>query len=261
MQLRCNSDFRPAVLPLLVLAVWLAASAAGLTNPYLLPSPGRIVEAAAELFASGDLVRHVAASLWRVLFGFALTAALALPLAFLTGLFAPVGDYLRWILEALRVTPPLALVPLLILWLGIGETSKLAIVVLASFFPVYMNALAGIREADGKLVELGHTLDLTRGELALHILLPAALPGIVNGLRLGFGYSWRALVGAELIAASAGLGYLIIDASEMARTDRVFVGIFAIAALGAFSDWLFRRAAARLMPWRADNGRATGLEG
>ena len=259
--MRCKIDPRPAILPLSVLAVWLIASSAGLTNAYLLPSPGRIAEAAGELLADGELIRHIAASLWRVLFGFALTALIALPLAFLTGIFAPLGGYLGWVLEALRVTPPLALVPLLILWLGIGEASKLTIVVLASFFPVYMNALVGIREADGKLIELARTLDLTRGETALHVLLPAALPGIVNGLRLGFGYSWRALVGAELVAASAGLGYLIIDASEMARTDRVFVGIFAIAALGALTDWLFRRAAARLMPWRADAGRVSGLEG
>lgn len=252
---------RPLILPLALLAIWAAASATGLANPYLLPAPGRVVEAAMELAANGELAGHVGASLWRVLAGFAITAATALPLAFLTGVFPVTGDYLRWALEALRVTPPLALIPLLILWLGIGETSKLAIVVLASFFPIYMNALSGIREADHRLVELARTLDLTRFELVLHVLLPAALPGIVNGLRLGFGYSWRALVGAELIAASAGLGYLIIDASEMARTDRVFVGIFAIAGLGAATDWLFRRAVARLMPWRNDAGAAAAIEG
>lgn len=249
-------------MPVALLAVWAGASALGLTNAYLLPGPGRIIEAGVELASNGELAAHVGASLWRVLIGFAITAVLALPLAFLTGVLPAANDYLRWILEALRVTPPLALVPLLILWLGIGETSKLAIVVLASFFPVYMNAQAGIREADHKLIELARTLDLTRGELVRHILLPAALPGVINGLRIGFGYSWRALVGAELVAAASGLGYLIIDASEMARTDRVFVGIFAIAALGAFTDGLFRRAAARLMPWRAEAaGARPALEG
>lgn len=241
---------RSLVLPLALVAIWIAASATGLTNAYLLPSPGRVAGAALDMARDGELARHVAASLWRVLIGFAITVALALPLAFLTGIYPAAGDYMSWGLEALRVTPPLALIPLLILWLGIGETSKLAVVVLASFFPIYMNALTGIREADRKLVELARTLDLTRIELLWHVLLPAALPGIVNGLRLGFGYSWRALVGAELIAASAGLGYLINDASDMARTDRVFVGIFAIAGLGAVTDWLFRRLLARLMPWR-----------
>lgn len=258
MQIARTSTLRSLVLPVALLAIWVVASSAGLTNAYLLPSPDRIMRAAFELAGSGELARHVGASLGRVLAGFAITAALALPLAILTAVFPRTGDYLKWLMEALRVTPPLALIPLLILWLGIGETSKLAIVVLASFFPIYMNAVAGMREADHKLVELAQTLDLTRTELIIHVLLPAALPGIVNGLRLGFGYSWRALVGAELIAASAGLGFLIIDASEMARTDRVFVGIFAIAGLGILSDWLFRRLAARLMPWRGD-GKTTAV--
>ena len=248
--MRCKNDLRPAILPLSVLAVWLIASSAGLTNAYLLPSPGRIAEAAGELLADGELIRHIAASLWRVLFGFALTALIALPLAFLTGIFAPLGGYLGWVLEALRVTPPLALVPLLILWLGIGEASKLTIVVLASFFPVYMNALVGIREADGKLSELARTLDLSRRETALHVLLPAALPGIVNGLRLGFGYSWRALVGAELIAASSGIGYMILDAQQLSRPDLVIIGILTIGVMGTLIDLIFFALTQRLIPWK-----------
>lgn len=242
----------PLILPAALLAAWALAAETGLANPYLLPAPQKVAAAAWDLFARGDLWGHVAASLERVGLGFALTVAMALPLALLTGLLPTVHGLLRLLLEALRVTPPLALVPLLILWLGIGEASKLAIVILASFFPVYMNTLSGVREADHRLMELARTLDLTARERIVHILLPAALPGIVTGLRLGFGYSWRALVGAELIAASSGLGYLIIDSSEMARTDRVFVGILTIAALGALCDVVFHRLAGRLTPWRRD---------
>jgi NitT/TauT family transport system permease protein/sulfonate transport system permease protein len=214
--------------------------------------------AAWDLALRGDLWDHLGASLARVGLGFALTVVLALPLALVCGLFPRAHALGRLLLEALRVTPPLALVPLLILWLGIGEASKLALVVLASFFPIYMNALAGLRDGDHRLVELAHTLDLTPLERAWHVLLPGALPSIVTGLRLGFGYSWRALVGAELIAASSGLGYLIIDSGEMARTDRVFVGILAIALLGALSDALFRRLAETLLPWRRAESRSSG---
>lgn len=252
---------RPLVLPIALLGLWWGAAETGLANPYLLPSPQRVAVAGAELLASGDLRTHMAASLGRVGAGFALTVALALPLAVANALLPALHGLLRPVLEALRVTPPLALVPLLILWLGIGEASKLAIVVLASFFPIYMNTLGGLQEADRRLMELADTLDLTPAERIWHILLPAALPGVLTGLRLGFGYSWRALVGAELVAASAGLGYLIIDSSEMARTDRVLVGILAIAGLGAASDALFRLAAARLTPWRRDTTLAAGAGG
>lgn len=224
----------------------------GLAHPYLLPSPERVVLAALDLYDRGVLGTHVAASLWRVGVGFALTVSVAVPLAVINALLPAVHGLLRLVLEALRVTPPLALVPLLILWLGIGEASKLAIVVLASFFPVYMNTLAGLQQADRRLLELARTIELTPTERVVHILVPGALPGMVTGLQLGFGYSWRALVGAELIAAPAGLGYLIIDSSEMARTDRVMVGILAIAALGAASDALFRQLAALLTPWARD---------
>ena len=141
----------------------------------------------------------------------------AIPLAYFF-YYSPASEKrAKLLLEALRFIPPLSLIPLLILWLGIGEAAKLSIVFLASFFPLY--------------------------------LIPASLPNIFTGLRLGFGYSWRALVGAELIAASSGLGYLIGDAGEMSRTDKVFVGILCIAVLGVLGDQLFQLFGKRLTPW------------
>ena len=140
------------------------------------------------------------------------------------------------VLEALRVTPPLAMIPLLILWLGINEAPKIAIVVLSGFFPIYLNTLTAFRNVDRKLLEVGASLDFSRSEIFRLIMLPAAMPGILTGLRLGFGYSWRALVGAELIAASSGLGYLINESGEYLKTDCVFVGIITIALLGIAAD-------------------------
>ncbi|MEG2155305.1 MAG: ABC transporter permease [Burkholderiaceae bacterium] len=236
-------------LPLLLLAIWTAITAGGHVNTYLLPSPQQVLAAATDMAYSGALATHVAASGSRALGGFLLTALIALPLA------AVLAAAPRWhrrcnlVLEFLRVVPPLALIPLLILWLGIGEAAKFSIVALASFFPIFLNAVAGLRQADQKLVELAASLELNRRERLWHIHLPAALPSIFTGLRLGFGYSWRALVGAELIAASAGLGFLIGESAELARTDRVFVGIFAIATLGIVGDLLFQWLIRCVAPW------------
>ncbi|MEF9944055.1 MAG: ABC transporter permease [Burkholderiaceae bacterium] len=233
----------------MLLAIWAAITAGGHVNTYLLPPPQQVLAAATDMAHSGALATHVAASGSRALGGFLLTALIALPLA------AVLAAAPRWhrrcnlVLEFLRVVPPLALIPLLILWLGIGEAAKFSIVALASFFPIFLNAVAGLRQADQKLVELAASLDLNRRERLWHIHLPAALPSIFTGLRLGFGYSWRALVGAELIAASAGLGFLIGESAELARTDRVFVGIFAIATLGIVGDLLFQWLTRCAAPW------------
>ncbi len=236
-------------LPLGLLLAWATLSASGQLNAYLLPPPQQVLRAAGELVENGALAQHLGASAGRALGGFLLTALIALPLA------AAFAAAPRWharfnlVLEFLRVVPPLALIPLLILWLGIGEAAKFAIVALASFFPIFLNAVAGLRQADHRLVELAASLELSRRERLWHIHLPAALPSIFTGLRLGFGYSWRALVGAELIAASAGLGFLIGESAELARTDRVLVGIFAIATLGIVGDLLFQWLTRRVAPW------------
>lgn len=173
--------------------------------------------------------------------GFLISAALALGSAFLFYRHAASERAASIIFESLRIIPPLSLVPLLILWLGIDEAPKLAIVVLASFFPIHLSALDALKATGGRFAALSSVLGLSEREHFRHILLPGAAPGIFTGLRLGFGYAWRALVGAELIAAASGLGYLIEDASMLARTDVVMVGILTIAVLGVVCDALFRR--------------------
>ena len=246
----------PLVLPTLLVLAWAVLSSLGRLNPYLVPPPWEVWDAAVDLWGRGLLLTHAYASLKRVFVGFGFTALFACSLALATHLSRTLDDMLRLVFACLRVTPPLAVIPLLILWFGIGEASKLAIIVLASFFPIHMNVLTGLRQTDQRLLEMAETLDLSTRDKIRHILVPSALPGVITGLRLGFGYSWRALIGAELIAASAGLGYLIIDAGEMARTDRVFVGIFVIAVLGAAFDALFTASARRWTRWRDSAGSA-----
>lgn len=247
-----NAALRLAVLPALLLGLWFLAAQQGWLNPYLLPAPQTVWAAALELADSGRLAQHIGASTSRVLGGFLLASALALPLALWLALAPRAAAWLHLPLEFLRVVPPLALIPVLILWFGIGEPAKLAVVVLSSFFPIFLNALNGLRTTDPRLLELGDSLELKPLERLRHIQLPASLPATLTGLRLGFGYAWRALVGAELIAAPAGLGFLIGESAEMARTDLVFVSIFTIAVLGVLADVVFVRLTQRLAPWSKD---------
>lgn len=245
----------PFVLPALLLAAWWAASAAGAFPPILLPGPDAVARRFGRLIASGELFGHAGTSMARVFAGFLISSTAALGLALLLHRRPVLESALSLVLEALRVIPPLSLVPLLILWLGIDEAPKLAIVVLASFFPIYLSSLAALRGVRERYRDLARVFGLSERRAVREILLPGAAPGILTGLRLGFGYAWRALVGAELIAAASGLGYLVEDASSLARTDVVMVGILTIAVLGILCDKLFGRVALAFTPWMRPEAR------
>jgi sulfonate transport system permease protein len=239
-----------AVLPVLaIIVLWQAASVFGWTSAYLLPSPARVARAAALAAVSGELGRHVLASGLRVALGFGLAVALALPSAVLVSFAPKLSAALDPLLTFLRNIPPLALVPVLILWFGIGEASKLALIVLASFFPIFMGAVTGLENVDPRLIEMGRSVGFSRWLILWRIMIPESVPSVANGLRLGLGYSWRALVGAEMVAASSGLGYWILDAEEMARIDVVFAGILTIGILGILIDRVAFAFASRLLPW------------
>lgn len=192
----------------------------------------------ARLLQSGVLAAHAAASLARIGVGFLISCVAGIALAGAVARFRLVEDL---------TAAPLALTPLLVLWLGIGNATQISIIVLASFFPVFLNALGGFRCVTAQDDELARSLDLPRWAYVACIAAPAAVPSLVTGVRLGFGYSWRALIAAELIAAGSGLGYLILDAQELQRTDVVMVGILVIGLLGWAMDWAFQRAAAALL--------------
>lgn len=248
-------SFKGLLLPLVVAVLWGCAAHFQAASSYLLPAPSRVAAAAMALLHSGLLAKHIFTSLWRVAAGFCLACAGAIPLAVLLGLNQRLEPYLNPLLHFLRHIPPIACIPLLILWFGIGETSKLAVIVLAAFFPIFLNALAGIIHCDAKLQEVGFVFGLTGREIFQHIILPAALPSIILGLRLGLGYSWRALIGAELIAAAAGLGYMIIEAEQLSRPDIILVGILVIGTLGYALDTVFVWLSNHLLPWYEQEAR------
>ena len=227
-----------SIVPIAILFVWALCARYSDISPILLPAPESVVSTFTELLASGDLTEHIVSSAKRTLSGFALSSFIGISLALLFSQRPLAKNLGYFVVEAARVTPPLALIPLLILWLGIEEAPKVAIVFLSSFFPIYLNALTAIESVEQKLKEVAKTLHFSAWETFRLLTLPAALPGILTGLRVGFGYSWRALVGAELIAASSGLGFMISEASEFSKTSVVFVGIFSIIVIGVFMDWL-----------------------
>ncbi len=245
--------FRRCLIPAAAMLLWWGGSAAKMWNSYILPSPEQVWNAFAELWRTGELAVDTWASVRRVLRGFSCSFALAFVLGALSAR-SKRGEFYGHVVEFLRHVPPLSLVPLLILWFGIGERSKTVLIVLASFFPVYMSVYKGFHGADKKLVEVGRTLGLSRRELFWRIEFPCAVPDVLSGLRIGLGYSWRAIISAEMIAAASGLGCLILDAQQMSRSDRVMAGIFVIGAIG----WLSDAAAAALIGRVVPGGRKNG---
>lgn len=237
-----------SALPLLgLLAVWESVARSAWVSSYLLPQPLIVAATGLQLLQEGLLLKHTQASLARIAIGFGISCTAGILLAGLVARFKLAAELTAAPLALLRMIPPLALTPLLILWLGIGNATQISIIVLASFFPVFLNAASGFRHVTPEIDELARSLALPRRAYIIYIAVPAAIPSLVTGLRLGFGYSWRALIGAELIAASSGLGYLILDAQELQRTDVVIVGILVIGLLGWGMDWLFQRTVNALL--------------
>lgn len=243
---------RPYLIIVLIIAIWTVGSLLGLFNVYLVPSPWKVVQTAWKLILNGILFRHMTTSFCRVVTGFAVTICLAFPMGLLVGLHKKSRAIWEPPLNFVRHIPPLATIPLLILWFGIGESAKLTIIVLSAFFPVFLNTASGVANCDPKLVEVGKTLDYRPIDRLLRIILPSALPSILVGLQLGIGYSWRALVGAELLAAASGLGYMIIEAEQLSRPDSVIVGILTIGLLGLLIDVVFDYLTNQLIPWRRE---------
>ena len=239
--------FTTLFVPLLLLALWHWIAASGLVSRYLLPGPGAVLSSALSMAQSGILAEHLAASFSRIAMGFSASTVVGLAVAGLLYRFRLLDELFTGTLSFLRMTPPLALAPLIILWLGIDGAMQVAIIMLASFFPIYLNTRAGLSRLDPLHRELAASLHVSRLRFVLFFLVPAAIPSVITGLRLSFGYSWRALIAAELIAASSGLGYLIMDAEQMQRADEVIVGIVVIGVIGWMLDAGFVRVATALL--------------
>jgi sulfonate transport system permease protein len=242
--------FRRFLSPLVLVLLWQAGSMAGLIPARTLAAPTAILTTAWGLLASGELEHHLLVSLGRVVIGLGIGVTTGTLLATIAGLSRRGEDVVDAPMQMLRTLPFLALVPLFILWFGIGELPKIALVALGTTFPVYLNLFAGIRGVDPKLVEAGRVFGLDRRGLIRHVILPGALPSALVGLRYALGVGWLSLVVAEQINADAGIGYMISDARDFLRTDVIVVGLLVYALLGLLADGLVRALERRALAWR-----------
>jgi sulfonate transport system permease protein len=235
------------LVPVLVVLGWQLLATSGEFSPSQLPTPGAVLAALVELVTRGELWQHIGISTQRVLIGFAAGAGSGLVLGGVIGLSRPARALLAPSIQALRAVPSLAWVPLLLLWLGIGETPKITLVAIGAFFPVYTTVSAALAHVDRHLVEVGRAYGRSGVRLFVQVQLPAIAPAALSGLRLGLAQGWLFLVAAELIASSVGLGFLLIDSQNTGRTDILLLAIVLLAVLGKITDGVLGLAERRLL--------------
>jgi sulfonate transport system permease protein len=245
------SWFLPLLIPAVLLVLWQIAGDTGCLKPSIFPSPLVIAGTLLELLKSGELFKNLAVSLVRVLEGFVIGAGLGLLVGFAMGLSKRMERALSLITGLLRPIPTIAWIPALILWMGIGESSKITVIAVGSFWPVLLSAVQGVRSTDSKYLEVARVLEKDSYTTLLKVVIPSALPSIFTGLRVAMGIAWASVVGAELIAASSGIGFMIMYAREVSQPDVMLVGVLAIGLTGLLIDFLLLQLQRRLLKWSA----------
>lgn len=245
------------LVPLALLVVWQGIAYTGMVPQYKLPSPTAVVAAFWELMVSGmppghTLPYHLLMSLYRVALGFFAAVVAAVPLGILMGWSRRLQYLVSPLVEMVRPVPPLAWIPISILWFGIGIKSAAFIIFLGAFFPILLNTMAGVQSIPRLLLEAARTLGADEGNLLAKVLLPGALPHIFVGLRIGLGIGWMTLVAAEFtgVKSGYGLGYMIMTARDIQRSDEIIAGMVVIGLTGLLIDALIRRAETKLLPWK-----------
>jgi sulfonate transport system permease protein len=238
-----SKSFRPDwlltwLLPILIVIIWQLAAQFGFLSTRILPAPFDVLKVGVQLASSGELYHHFLASFKRAITGLLIGGSIGFFLGFVTGLSRLAQNLLDSTIQMVRNVPLLAVVPLVILWFGIGEGGKIFLVSLAVFFPIYLNTFHGLRSVDKDLIEMGRTYGLSRFALFREVIFPGALPSILVGLRMSLGYMWLFLVVAETISANEGIGYMTMNAREFLQTDVMVLGIAIYALLGKSSDVL-----------------------
>ena len=239
------SFFIPAVLIIL----WEILSKKGIINQSIMPAPTRIIGTLKLMLSDGELTTHLGVSAFRVVQGFGIGAVLGIIIGILMGLSQRIDGALKTMVGILRPIPIIAWVPLLILWMGIDEASKVTVIAIGSFWPILLNTIHGIKSVDEKYLEVAKILEKSKVETLIKIVFPAALPSIFTGIRLGIGTAWMSVVGAEMIAAATGIGYLIMYARELSQPDVMLVGVFSIGIIGLLIDFLVMQIQNKLLRW------------
>ncbi len=247
----------PWILPAVIVVLWWGSVGLGIFEAYQLPPPPVVLDAAVGMWRRGLLQLDLIATIVRVVEGFAIGSVVAILLGTLTGLSRRTDQIFEPTLQALRTVPTLAWAPLLLLWLGIDESPKISLVAIGAFFPVYVNLVAGIKGVDRKLVEVARVFDLGPFAIARRVVLPAAVPDLITGLRLGATQAWLFVVVAEFFGASQGLGFRLTDSQQSTRVDLMFVAIVALAILGKLTDSAIRAVERRAISWRDTIGEGS----
>jgi len=240
----------PWLVPLALLILWQLSLSLGIFKAHQLPPPLTALTSAWDQLVQGRLQQHILATLGRVFAGFLIGSIFAIALGLAVGLMKTVDRAVDPTLNALRTVPTLAWAPLLLLWMGIEESPKLTLVAIGAFFPLYVNLVSGVRGVDRKLVEVGRVYDLSWWAISRRIILPASLPSVLTGLRLGLSQAWLFVVVAELIAATRGLGFMLTDSQNLSRVDLMIVAMLCLATFGKLSDMALRAVESRLLGWR-----------
>ncbi len=244
-----NNQLFPWLLPIVVVLLWQVLGDRGLIKSTMLPTPLEVVEAGKNLFQTGELQKHVYISTERAIIGFFIGGTIG----FLLGLFNGTVLFLEKLIDTsiqmIRTIPHLALIPLVILWFGIGESAKIFLVAVGVMFPIYINTFNGIKNVDYKLIEMGKVYGMSKWQLFTNIILPGAMPNILVGIRYALGVTWISLIVAETIGADAGIGYLATTAREFMQMDIVVLTIVLYAILGKLSDFIAKVCEQRLLKW------------
>lgn len=236
-------------LPVLIIAVWKAADIAGYIVSYTMPPPEDIVITAVEFYNDGTLLEHIKASFIRVIEGFGIALVLALFFGVIIGLNRRFERFTDSVLQIIKPIPPIAWIPLAILWFGIGEASKIYIIAIGAFFPILVNTVEGIKNIDSRYLELSLVYEAPRSRVIWRVILPGALPFIMVGVRLGLGMGWICVVAAELIAANSGIGYMLMDGRSLSRPDMVILGMIVIGIIGKLMDDILRFLSKKAIRW------------
>ncbi|MDW8060551.1 MAG: ABC transporter permease [Thermomicrobium sp.] len=250
----------PWIVPALIVAGWWGIVAAGWIPSYQLPPPQTVLRTSREMIAQGELLAHLVATLQRLSWGYLLGAVPGIAFGTLTGLSPTLRRAVDPTVQGLRAIPSLAWVPLFLLWFGIGEQARVLLIALGVFLPVYFNVLAAISGLDWRLVEFAQVYRLGRWRTLRFVLIPGALPGVLTGLRAGLSLGWMFVVAAELIAASSGLGFLLVEGQSTMRPDRVLVALLSFGVLGKLSDSVLARIERVVLAWRETIGSVQEAE-
>lgn len=234
---------------LLVLAIWSLLTYGKLVDNFFLPTPSQTFEAGINLFTQLDFTSDVGITIYRVMAGFVLAAVIAVPLGIMLGVYKPIEGFLEPLMSFVRYLPASAFIPLFILWIGVSETQKIAVIFMGSFPQLILMVASATKNVADDLIDVSYTLGTSRKAVLWHVILPASMPAIMSSLRMILGWAWTYIIVAELVGASSGIGFMIIQSQRMLNTSNIFVGILTIGIIGLIFDYIFKWLSRLLFPW------------